>query len=111
MQANGADARGRSARWRPFRKVALLGIASLAAWLLTRLAQSHPEAVERIREATGVPVVMHGGSGISDEDFRKCIQNGVRNLIGDLVWVAFADGFGCKEIFVAGHRQLSFGVC
>lgn len=31
-----------------FRKVALLGIASLAAWLLTRLAQSHPEAVERI---------------------------------------------------------------
>lgn len=48
MQANGADARGRSARWRPFRKAALLGIASLAAWLLTRLAQSHPEAVERI---------------------------------------------------------------
>ena len=48
MQANGADARGRSARWRPFRKAALLGIASLAAWLLTRLAQSQPEAVERI---------------------------------------------------------------
>ena len=23
---------------------------------------------------------MHGGSGISDEDFRKCITNGVRKI-------------------------------
>lgn len=36
--------------------------------------------VKDIREATGVPVVMHGGSGISDEDFRKCIRNGVRKI-------------------------------
>ena len=47
MQANGADA-GEKCALAPFSKVALLGIASLAAWLLTRLAQSHPEAVERI---------------------------------------------------------------
>lgn len=38
------------------------------------------DRVARIREATGVPVVMHGGSGISDEDFRKCISNGVRKI-------------------------------
>lgn len=38
------------------------------------------ERVGRIREATGVPVVMHGGSGISDEDFRKCIAQGVRKI-------------------------------
>ncbi len=36
--------------------------------------------IKEIREKTGVPVVMHGGSGISDEDFRKCIKNGVRKI-------------------------------
>ena len=38
------------------------------------------ERIAKIRKATGVPVVMHGGSGISDEDFRKCIENGVRKI-------------------------------
>lgn len=38
------------------------------------------ERVGRIRKATGIPIVMHGGSGISDEDFVKCIQNGVRKI-------------------------------
>ena len=33
-----------------------------------------------IREKTGKPVVMHGGSGLGDEDFRRCIQNGVRKI-------------------------------
>ena len=34
--------------------------------------------VEKVRERTHVPVVMHGGSGVSDEDFRKAIRAGVR---------------------------------
>lgn len=38
------------------------------------------ERIGKIREKTGVPVVMHGGSGISDEDFRKCIKQGVRKI-------------------------------
>ncbi len=38
------------------------------------------ERIGRIREKIGVPVVMHGGSGISDEDFRKCIHQGVRKI-------------------------------
>ncbi len=38
------------------------------------------ERIGTIREKTGVPVVMHGGSGISDEDFRKCIEQGVRKI-------------------------------
>lgn len=38
------------------------------------------DRIKAIREATGKPVVMHGGSGISDEDFRKCITNGVRKI-------------------------------
>jgi len=34
--------------------------------------------VKEIKEATGVPLVLHGGSGISDEDFRGAIQAGIR---------------------------------
>ncbi|MDP2593132.1 MAG: class II fructose-bisphosphate aldolase [bacterium] len=33
--------------------------------------------IKEIREAAGVPLVLHGGSGISDEDFRNAIKAGV----------------------------------
>lgn len=33
-----------------------------------------------IRAQIGIPIVMHGGSGVSDEDFKKCIANGVRKI-------------------------------
>ena len=37
--------------------------------------------VSGVREATGgIPVVMHGGSCVSPEDFRKAIRAGVRNI-------------------------------
>ncbi|HPS21721.1 MAG TPA: class II fructose-bisphosphate aldolase family protein [Candidatus Paceibacterota bacterium] len=35
------------------------------------------ERIKNIREAAGVPLVLHGGSGISDDDFRKAIQAGI----------------------------------
>jgi len=44
------------------------------------ISQADIDRIARIRKVTGVPVVMHGGSGISDEDFRKCIENGVRKI-------------------------------
>ena len=37
--------------------------------------------VQRVREACGgIPVVMHGGSGVSPEEFHKAIQAGVRKI-------------------------------
>ena len=33
-----------------------------------------------IAEKTGLPLVMHGGSGVSDEDYRIAIQNGIRKI-------------------------------
>ncbi|MCL2322711.1 MAG: class II fructose-bisphosphate aldolase [Oscillospiraceae bacterium] len=37
--------------------------------------------VEGVRKETGgIPVVMHGGSGVSDEDFRLAIKAGVRKI-------------------------------
>jgi fructose-bisphosphate aldolase, class II len=35
------------------------------------------ERIKNIREACGIPMVLHGGSGISDEDFINSIQAGI----------------------------------
>ncbi|TSC56007.1 MAG: Uncharacterized protein Greene071421_26 [Parcubacteria group bacterium Greene0714_21] len=35
------------------------------------------ERIKEIREAAGVPLVLHGGSGIQDEDFVKAIEDGI----------------------------------
>ncbi len=37
----------------------------------------HPEKVKEIRQACGIPLVLHGGSGTMDEDFIECIKNGI----------------------------------
>ena len=38
------------------------------------------ERVKVIAEKTGLPLVMHGGSGVSDEDYRTAIRNGIRKI-------------------------------
>lgn len=38
------------------------------------------ERIGAIKSKTRVPIVMHGGSGISDEDFKKCIEQGIRKI-------------------------------
>ena len=35
------------------------------------------ERIREIRQATGVPLVLHGGSGLSDEDFTEAIKAGI----------------------------------
>jgi fructose-bisphosphate aldolase class II len=35
------------------------------------------ERIKQIREATGVPLVLHGGSGITDEEFKQAIAAGI----------------------------------
>lgn len=39
-----------------------------------------PERVREVREAAGVPLVLHGGSGISDDDFKKGIAAGISQV-------------------------------
>lgn len=36
--------------------------------------------VKAIAEKTGLPLVMHGGSGVSDDDYREAIHNGIRKI-------------------------------
>ena len=38
------------------------------------------ERVKVIAEKTGLPLVMHGGSGVSPEDYRTGIANGLRKI-------------------------------
>lgn len=48
--------------------------------------------IKEIREACGVPLVLHGGSGIVDEDFREAIQAGISTVhINTEIRVAFRD--------------------
>ncbi|WP_130864767.1 class II fructose-bisphosphate aldolase [Acidipropionibacterium timonense] len=38
------------------------------------------ELISQLREQTGVPIVMHGGSGLSDDEYKECIRHGVRKI-------------------------------
>lgn len=38
------------------------------------------EVLEGIRDLVKVPLVMHGGSGVSDDDYRKAIDAGIRKI-------------------------------
>lgn len=38
------------------------------------------DALEKIRDSVEVPLVLHGGSGITDSDFRKAISLGIRKI-------------------------------
>lgn len=38
------------------------------------------ERVKTIADKTGLPLVMHGGSGVSDEDYRIAIEKGIRKV-------------------------------
>lgn len=51
------------------------------------------ERIAAIREAGDVPLVLHGGSGISDEDFVKAIDAGVSMIhVSTEVRLAYRDG-------------------
>ncbi len=44
------------------------------------------ERLREIREATDTPLVLHGGSGLSDQDFVTAVKNGIAkvNIFTDL---------------------------
>ena len=65
------------------------------------------ERVKAIREATGgLPLVLHGGSGIPDEQVKAAIKAGIRKMnIGTDVCCAFAEG--TKETLDDPNRSLA----
>ncbi len=65
------------------------------------------ERVKAIREATGgIPLVLHGGSGIPDEQVKAAIKAGIRKMnIGTDVCCAFAEG--TKETLADPNRSIA----
>ena len=68
------------------------------------------ERVKAIREATGgIPLVLHGGSGIPDEQVKAAVKAGIRKMnIGTDVCCAFADG--TKEVLNDPDRSLAIDI-
>ena len=57
--------------------------------------------VENVRKEANIPVVMHGGSGVSDEDFRHAIRSGVRK-VNYYTYMALAGGQRIEDQFQMG---------
>ena len=66
------------------------------------------DIIRNVREATGgLPLVMHGGSGLSDDDYRTAIACGIRK-INYYTYQALAGGRGVKKAAAAYPENLYF---
>lgn len=66
------------------------------------------DVIRRVREATGgLPLVMHGGSGLSAEDYRTAISCGIRK-INYYTYQALAGGRGIYDAVKAYPENLYF---
>lgn len=66
------------------------------------------DIVRRVREATdGLPLVMHGGSGLTPDDYHQAIQNGIRK-INYYTYEALAGGRGTYDIVQRIPQKLRF---
>ena len=65
--------------------------------LYTKKPQLDFERVEKINSMVSVPLVMHGGSGVSDEDFIRVIDLGIRK-INYYTYMAKAAGTAVSEM-------------
>lgn len=60
--------------------------------------------LQTIRACTDTPLVLHGGSGLTDDDFHQVIRNGIAkvNIFTDLCQA------GCRAMLEAGRRNLDY---
>lgn len=71
------------------------------------------ERIKVIREAVQIPLVLHGGSGIADEDFVMAIRAGIRIIhINTELRVAYKEGIeeGLRSGEIAPYKFLAEGV-
>ncbi len=62
------------------------------------------DVVKNVAAATGLPLVMHGGSGVSDEGFRQAIAGGIRK-INYYSYMSKAGYMAAKEIIESGKTN------
>ncbi|KKQ83605.1 MAG: Ketose-bisphosphate aldolase, class-II [Parcubacteria group bacterium GW2011_GWB1_38_8] len=71
------------------------------------------ERIKAIKDIVGIPLVLHGGSGITDDNFKKAIKAGIRIIhINTELRVAYKEGIreGLKSREVAPYKFLAEGV-
>lgn len=71
------------------------------------------ERIKTISEAVKIPLVLHGGSGISDNDFRAAIEAGIRIIhINTELRVAYKEGIeeGLKSGEIAPYKFMQQAV-
>ena len=70
----------------------------------------NPESIAEIRAAAGVPLVLHGGSGSTDEDFKNAVAAGIALVhVSTSLRVAYRKGIeqGLQEVeHVAPYKYL-----
>ncbi len=62
------------------------------------------DVVKNVAEATGLPLVMHGGSGVSEEGFKQSIKNGIRK-INYYSYMSKAGYMAAKEVVESGKTN------
>lgn len=66
------------------------------------------EVIDKVRESTGnLPLVMHGGSGLSRDDYRNAIKAGIRK-INYYTYEALAGGKGVYDLVKEKPEGLQF---
>lgn len=69
--------------------------------LYTGKAHIHHQRLAEITAATGTPLVLHGGTGVSDEDMRLAVAGGIEKVnVGTEMNVQWVDR--CKQTFEKG---------
>ncbi len=63
--------------------------------------------VAAIRDAAGIPLVMHGGSGVSEEDYRTAIENGICK-VNYYTYMNTAGGKASKEYWEDDEKPLFY---
>lgn len=63
--------------------------------------------VAKIREVANVPLVMHGGSGVSDEDYKVAIENGICK-VNYYTYMNTAGGKASKDYWADEEKPLFY---
>ncbi len=62
------------------------------------------DVIKRVKEATGLPLVMHGGSGVSEDGFRTAIESGIRK-INYYSYMSKAGFMAAREVIEGGKTS------
>lgn len=63
--------------------------------------------VAAVREAVGLPLVMHGGSGVSPADYRRAIQNGIAK-VNYFTYMSLAGAAGVHALLQEKGERVRF---